>query len=267
MRFRELRGAGASSRSSAVVPARPKSLLAPLDDGSAVLLNVASGTYLRLNATATTIVELDHAGHSEEAAAHILADRWSIALADALADVRRVLASVEALSARAEQRGRRPRARGVLRVAREWLRLSDGRRALTLQVVPVVALVEVGLRLLNLDRLARFCRVELATDAGAPARDPTLKRAPSHEGARIEWAVRWVLARWSFDATCLRQALVFGYLMRRRRPVMHLGLVEDRGTAHAWIMVEGHDYNFAPIVSTFVTPDRKNSEPPADERS
>lgn len=226
-------------------------MLAPTADG-AVLLNVATGTYLRLNPTALAIVELDAGGATPEHAASVLAARWSVAYERALEDVRAVLLSIETLSAPRRVRGRAPTASGVLRVAREWARLPGPLRRITLEAGVVVVLVEVGLHVLDLSRLSRLCGTELLEETDGNAPSPQAGAGPARSAdAALEWAIHWVLARWSYDATCLRQALAFGHFVRRRGPVMRLGLVEGGSVAHAWIEVDGYEYNPAPVVSAF----------------
>jgi hypothetical protein len=108
--------------------------------------------------------------------------------------------------------------------------------ALTLAVV-----VEVGLRTTTLPRLARALGTPLAVDGfdayAAPA-DAVL--LPGWAVLRVD-AARRVLRHWPFGDTCLRQALVCGWLLRRLRPALQLGVAKVDGEvrAHAWLVVSG----------------------------
>jgi hypothetical protein len=106
----------------------------------------------------------------------------------------------------------------------------------------VVALVvEVGLRTTTLPRLARALGAPLAVDGF----DSYAERAeavllPRWAVLRMD-AVRRVLRHWPFGDTCLRQALVCGWLLRRLRPALQLGVAKVDGEvrAHAWLVVTG----------------------------
>ena len=80
----------------------------------------------------------------------------------------------------------------------------------------VAVVVEVGLRTTTLPRLARALGTPLAVDgfdAYADA-DRWLSSLPRWAVRRMD-AVRRVLRHWPFGDTCLRQALVCGWLLRR----------------------------------------------------
>lgn len=53
--------------------------------------------------------------------------------------------------------------------------------------------------------------------------------------------VRKVISRRPFTGTCLRQALLVGHALRRRRPVVQVGVRKDDAgvAAHAWLVVDG----------------------------
>ena len=55
-------------------------------------------------------------------------------------------------------------------------------------------------------------------------------------------SLEWVLRRWPFGDTCLRRGLVTGFFLRRRSPVLRLGLMRDGVTSHAWVEAEGCSY-------------------------
>lgn len=102
--------------------------------------------------------------------------------------------------------------------------------------------VELGLRTMTLPRLARTLGVALETAQYQPARPSPLRRLGTRDAARYR-AARRVLRLWpgGGENTCLRLALVAGFLLRQRRPTLHLGVAhrDGRTTAHAWIVVDG----------------------------
>jgi len=105
----------------------------------------------------------------------------------------------------------------------------------------VAVVVEVGLRTTTLPRVARALGTPLAVDgydAYADAADVSL--LPGWAVLRMH-AARRVLRHWPFGDTCLRQALVCGWLVRRLRPALQLGVakVEGEVRAHAWLVVGG----------------------------
>jgi hypothetical protein len=109
-----------------------------------------------------------------------------------------------------------------------------------LPVIVVACGVEIGLRTLDLRRLARFAGVSL--DLAPP--DPKTAELRIHDvdRARVR-AVHVVMRRWPWGARgpCLRRALVAGRMLRHRHPRLVLGAGRDaRGTmAHAWLLVDG----------------------------
>ena len=71
---------------------------------------------------------------------------------------------------------------------------------------------------------------------------------------RALWAVGWVLERWLFDETCLRRSLASGWFIRRRRPVLRLGMIDDGGSvAHAWVEAQGRAFDSAAVTGTFAS--------------
>ena len=124
------------------------------------------------------------------------------------------------------------RARGVL---------SQARASVT--AFAVACVTEVGLRTLPLPRLARLMGAPLAVaDAGQePAQMPSggspLKVSP-RQRRQVRTALR-LLKRWPLGDTCLRQALVCGFLLRDRHPALHVGVAKRDGEvrAHAWLTV------------------------------
>jgi hypothetical protein len=227
--------------------------IAPINDDQSVLFNVQTGTYLRLNSTATRIFELDRAGRELTETAAEIAREWSIPIDRALVDTRNVMQSIETLSAARSTAGRVPSLVGVARVVLQWVDLPARRKLATAKVTLLVVLVELGLRTIDLDRLSRACRTPLVpTDGGGtPDLRPATADELSDREQLTEGAIRWVLGRWSFDATCLRYALALGFFLRRQQPTLRLGLVEDGSVAHAWVEVGGRIFNPLPVLSRF----------------
>lgn len=245
----------------------PGVLAAPAPDGGLVLLHIATGTYLGLDRAASRIVALLEEHGDVDGAARALAERFDVSLAVAQRDVTAVVASVRGLTAVRHGRARRPTLHGGMGELRRWWRLPPSRRWAATKVLAVVVCVELGLRLLPLDRLARYMGIPLdaagesgrRSEAGNGSGTATTDAGGAGERGQLTareellwWAVRWVLARWTFDATCLRQALVFGWFLRRRHPVMRIGLLDDAGAvAHAWIVADDLVVNALPTVGTF----------------
>ena len=108
-------------------------------------------------------------------------------------------------------------------------------------VVVVAVAVEVGLRTTTLPRLAGLLGAPLATDGFGTYVAPTeAVPLPRWAARRVETSRR-VLRHWPFGDTCLRQALVCGWLLRRLGPVLQLGVAKVEGDvrAHAWLVVGG----------------------------
>ena len=110
--------------------------------------------------------------------------------------------------------------------------------------------IEIGLRLTRLDRLSRVLGIGF------------LKIDDSEHWATFEplnqTERRWtdnasrLLRRWPLDATCLRRSLMLGWILRRRSPVLVLGVTRSHGavSAHAWIRVGATDLD--PTASTYL---------------
>jgi hypothetical protein len=108
-------------------------------------------------------------------------------------------------------------------------------------VVVVAVVVEVGLRTTTLPRLAGLLGAPLATDGFDTYVAPTEATPLPRWAARRVETSRRVLRHWPFGDTCLRQALVCGWLLRRLGPVLQLGVAKVDGDvrAHAWLVVGG----------------------------
>jgi hypothetical protein len=223
--------------------------------GETILLHIPSGTYLGLDRSAARIVELLNEHGDQARAATALSDQFDLPLHQALGDVAAVVAAVKGMSAPRTTRGRFPTVAGVRVVTRSWWRQSWRYRIATFEVSLVVMAIELGLKLTDVSRLARWMGVPLATDESPPpAIAPDDVTGFTEREQRVHWAVYWVMARWLYDGTCLRRALAFGWFLRRRGPVLRLGMLDDQGTiAHAWIEVDGRAFNAQPVTGTFVT--------------
>ncbi|WP_380165878.1 lasso peptide biosynthesis B2 protein [Jannaschia sp. R86511] len=107
-------------------------------------------------------------------------------------------------------------------------------------VTALAVVVEVGLRVTTLPRLARLLRVRLDLDEHGAVLDevpvlPGWARRPAR-------ATAVVLSRRPFQDTCLRRCLVLGSRIRGLDPVLRIG-VRRSGTggweAHSWLEVGG----------------------------
>lgn len=221
--------------------------------GNVILLHIRSGTYFGLDGSAARIVELLNESPDVEAAATALAEEYGIPFERALIDTNAVVDAVNELSATRTSRGRRPTVAGIRMMTQWWWHQQWPYRVATFEVVIVVIVVELGLRIADISRLARWMRVPLATDEASPPsiRPDDLAGLTSHE-QRVHWAVHWIMEHWLYDGTCLRRALVFGWFLRRRKPVIRLGMLDDQeAVAHAWLEVEGRTFNQQVIAGTF----------------
>lgn len=209
--------------------------------GDRVLLHTASGTYLRLGGAAAAVVDLLAAHGSEEAASAALAACYGLPPDRAVADVRGV---VERLSSRrpARREGGRPSPIFVGRLAVQWVRLPHRRRLTAAGMLLLLGVVEAGLRRTDVVRLASALGVPLAGGAGDPPPCSDLSELPPTQCRRM-LALDWALGRWWVPATCLRRALATGFVLRRRSPVLRLGMTADGVTAHAWVEAGGRSYD------------------------
>jgi hypothetical protein len=222
--------------------------------GERVLLHLPSGTYLGLDRSAARIVDLLNEDPDPRQAAEAIARQFGIPIDQALGDVGAVVAAVQGMSAPRTSRGRLPTVAGVRLVTQSWWRMPWRYRMTTVRAAVVVVAIEVGLAFVSVSRLARIMRVPLATDPAPPplvGPDDLSALGPGEQ--RAHWAVQWVLARWVYDATCLRRALAFGWFIRRRSPVLRLGMLDEEGVvAHAWVEAEGRAFNASMVTGSFV---------------
>jgi hypothetical protein len=137
----------------------------------------------------------------------------------------------------------RPSIRAVARRSARGARAAAARAGTALRLVHVAlaaAGVEAALRFLRLPTVARLAGVELRLDGGwRPAPSGDLPLTP-RESRAVELAVS-VLRRGPIDDSCLRRSLLVGHLLRRRRPVLEIGVTKRDGVvrAHAWLEVQG----------------------------
>ena len=117
-------------------------------------------------------------------------------------------------------------------------RLSWRDRVELMKVMIISVLVEVGVRVLPLPVMARWCSVALADREQNELR--RLADLPDWARQRVLIARR-VIRRWPIDGTCLRQSLLVGQRLRSLDPKLHIGVRADDGSvsAHAWIEVLG----------------------------
>lgn len=108
----------------------------------------------------------------------------------------------------------------------------------------LAAVIEVQLRLGRLPSLAKRLGVRMDEP---PDRKASLQLTVRER--RLLADARTVVHRGPFDGSCLRQALMTGYVLRAHRPHLLLGVAKDAGTvrAHAWIVADGQhidDFRF-----------------------
>lgn len=110
---------------------------------------------------------------------------------------------------------------------------------LTAAVVAVRA--EVAIRRHGLAGASRVGGLQLAMDgAAAPVAMPFEAGLTDRELEQLD--IAWRLLRWGpFNGTCLRRAVVGGYFLRHRDPLLRIGVTKTAGkvAAHAWVEVGG----------------------------
>ncbi|WP_299087635.1 MULTISPECIES: lasso peptide biosynthesis B2 protein [Microbacterium] len=105
----------------------------------------------------------------------------------------------------------------------------------------VATRVERALARGGVDRAAAIGRVRVAMD-GQAAPVVAVADAPLSEREREKIDTAWrMLQHPPFNGTCLRRAIVGGYFLRDREPILRIGVTKTAGVvaAHAWIEIDG----------------------------
>jgi Coenzyme PQQ synthesis protein D (PqqD)/Transglutaminase-like superfamily len=228
-------------------------LTAPSTDGQLIVLHVRSSTYLRLDRSAARIFRLLETEGDPQRAAVALSRQFDVPRARAAADVDHVVASVRHLTAPKASSGRRPTPGGLAQVVAGWWRLPVRLRWEAAKASLVAVVAEIGLHTMDLPTLCHLMGVPLVPGLNddPPPRTQSLDPFGPAE-RRSLWAATWVLERWTHDPTCLRQALILGFLLRHRHPHLRLGLIGDGSVAHAWVEGEDFVYNTEPVRNSFL---------------
>ncbi|MBB5786248.1 lasso peptide biosynthesis B2 protein [Jiangella mangrovi] len=110
------------------------------------------------------------------------------------------------------------------------------------RAVLVTVVVEAGLRLATLPRLASLVGVPLRFDDDpVPPAAPSLPAILGAREVRALYVSERVVRHSPFGDTCLRRALVGGHVLRRRKPALRVGVakIDGRIQAHAWLEIDG----------------------------
>src|SRR5690625_3020535 len=153
--------------------------------------------------------------------------------------------------------GWRSATRQLLRGGLGFLRLPPSEWATTLHVVVVISLVEVLIRPVPTQRLARMFGVRLDLTPAPPGAARLRQRELSARARRQLRCTRRVTRAWPFsNGPCLRQSLVAGHLLRRQSPVLRLGVAGsgDELFAHAWLEMAGRPLEDVDGLIPFVSP-------------
>jgi len=129
----------------------------------------------------------------------------------------------------------------VIDVARRIARVRLPEWPGVLMTLLLAAIVELGLRVVRLPRLAQLLGVPLARSADAARLPPSSElRLPTCARRRLAFTSR-VMKHWPCGDTCLRVALVAGARIRRLRPELVIGVavVDGEVKAHAWLTIDG----------------------------
>lgn len=105
-----------------------------------------------------------------------------------------------------------------------------------------MAAAELGVRLVTLPRLTGWLGIAIGTAPEEPTAAPIEATALRYREVLLLRALSTTAPKWPFaDGPCLRQALVAGWILRRHRPRLRLGVARDdeQVLAHAWIEVDG----------------------------
>lgn len=109
------------------------------------------------------------------------------------------------------------------------------------RAVAVALRVESALRRGGIARAALVGRVHVVMDGVAAPTSPlaSVDLSP-REREKLDTAWR-LLRQHPFNGTCLRRAIVGGYFLRERDPILRIGVSKANGivAAHAWIEIDG----------------------------
>ncbi len=219
-------------------------LIAPRPGGS-IALCLRKGVYLDLDGSATEIVELVKI-KGTDGAVTALAERHGLTREVSSGHVDNVLRTFASVGPGAATRARPLTPAGGLRVVRQWAAFPTRLRVSTAYATCLMTVVEALVRLCPVDQAARWLGAPLVThDTGEL---PPLDRDLLTERELLMLgSLSWAQRLWPWDATCLRRALAAGWLLRRRRPGLCLGLPSTAGAlAHAWLVVGGRALDALP---------------------
>ncbi len=205
-----------------------------------------------MSGAAGPIVELLGVHADPQTVAAELARRYGLPLEQAQRDVAAV---TDFMSRLPKSKGRaiaRPTIKGAGDVLRQWWLLAPATRWAVTKTTLMTAAIEVGLRTVDIQTLANWLRTPLCANKDQSTIPRVGDIAELSDRERDYWmALNWVLARWVLPDTCLRRALLLGFFIRGRSPTLHLGIMTDGKTAHAWIEAEGRSYDMGEVSDSF----------------
>jgi hypothetical protein len=106
----------------------------------------------------------------------------------------------------------------------------------------LLLVVEGALRLASVDRVARRLGLRFLDAPTTSVAGQVQLRITPRERRWVNNVGR-VVRRWPWDSSCLRQSLLLGWVLRRREPVLMMGVRRegDAILAHAWVRIDGVD--------------------------
>jgi hypothetical protein len=110
------------------------------------------------------------------------------------------------------------------------------------RLVALAVLVEAGLKLIPLPRLANLMGVPLGLNQLHEQVDNIDDQLPLNKIERELLDSAWrILRHRPFKGTCLRRALIGGHVLRRHKPKLRIGVAKSAGQvkAHAWVELKG----------------------------
>lgn len=177
-----------ASDGRAISAAVHETVEASAPSGNRIVLHVPSGTYLKLDPTAAAIVDLLRERATVSSAAEALARQFDIPLDRARSDVASVANTLTGLRASRSSRARTPTLSGLLACTRSWWAMSPSVRWLVVRVTGVVIATEIGLRTIDIQRLAGLMKVPLASEtADVPEDRPDESAGCPLANRRLSW--------------------------------------------------------------------------------